>query len=275
MIVRFLDPDFQAAAPGYFPRILPSRGCLLSAELALEKARAKSVVTNFRPDESEPTPPLPAFNFNYKTPSYFFKCEIADKGSSFVSVTFIPGDEARVKVKLLCLTHDSRLRIVSVSLRVIVPDNEVRSVEPQKLLIDEGVVSVHRTDRANRDIEAELGLGIKFGSARGGTKSTKETTIERSGDEVISCDIRGDVDGTAAVWSIKANGTLGIRGNVEQLSFTLRRRPREILYFCSVSAMMEGKNTPITRHVTSGVESRSGFANGKRWASFLTLFRKK
>jgi hypothetical protein len=272
VIFRFLDPDFEAAAPGYFPAIKDT-----SDVVDAERVDAESVVTKFRPDEREPTPPLPAFVIK-ASPTYF-KCEIADKGSSFVSVTFTPGDAdaARVNVKLLCLTHDPRLRIVSVSLRVIVPDNDVRSVEPQKSLIGEGVVSVHRTDRANRDMAAELGLGIKFGNARGETRSTKETIIERTGDEVISCDIRGDVDGNTAVWSIKANGTLGIRGNVEQLSFTLGSPPGEILYFCSVSAMMEGKSTPTTRHVTSGAQSRRlWFASGgKQWASLLRQFSKQ
>src|ERR1700761_8160331 len=156
VVARFLDLDFQAAPPGRFPA---RAGNVLSSE----KANAESVEINFRQDEIEPTPPLPAFN--YETAPSYFKCDIADAGSSFVSVTFIPeqlvipGDTVRVNVKLLCLAHDPRLRIASVSLRVIVPDNEVRSVEPQILSIGEGVVAVHKTYRANMDRAGEFRLG--------------------------------------------------------------------------------------------------------------------
>ncbi|KAH9167534.1 hypothetical protein EDB89DRAFT_1997199 [Lactarius sanguifluus] len=141
-IKTFLDPDFQAAVPGYFP-------AKIGPMSLSEKADAENVVANIQLDESEPAPPLPAFN--YKTAPSYLRCDIADQGSSFVSVTFVPdqlvvpGDAVRVNVKLLCLAHDPRLRIVSVSLRVVVPDNEVRIVEPQKLTIGEGVVVVHRT----------------------------------------------------------------------------------------------------------------------------------
>ena len=94
-----------------------------------EKVDAESVLTNFRPDERGPTPPLPAFK--YETDLAYFKCNIADEGSSFVSVTF-------TQVKLLCLAHDPRLRIVSVSLRVIVPDNEVKVGGTEELVSRRG-----------------------------------------------------------------------------------------------------------------------------------------
>ncbi|KAI9443564.1 hypothetical protein H4582DRAFT_1925739 [Lactarius indigo] len=183
-IETYLSPRFQAAKPGYFSGL----------ELGMsptEKADSESIVTNIQPDESEPTPPLPAFNYN-TAPSYF-KCDIADEGSSFVSVTFtpdqlvIPGDAVRVNVKLLCLAHDPRLRIVSVSLRVVVQYNKVRSVEPQKLTIGEGVVVVHRTDTANTGIAAN----IRLGPAGGDTSSTKVITTQRTGEEAIARDIRG------------------------------------------------------------------------------------
>ncbi len=99
VVVRYLDPDFQAAAPGYF-RL---KDGLMSR--SSEMADAESVVANLRLNESEPTPPLPVFNY-HTAPSYL-KCDIADEGSSFVSVTFtpdqlvIPGDAVRVNVKLL------------------------------------------------------------------------------------------------------------------------------------------------------------------------------
>ena len=265
VVARFLDLDFQAAAPGPFP---PKPGNLLSSE----KADADSVVTNFRQDESESTPPLPVFK--YKTNPTYFKCDIADAGSSFVSVTFtpeqlvIPGDGVRVNAKLLCLAHDPRLRIASISLRVIVPDNYVRSVEPRVLSIGEGVVVVHRTDRTNRDRAGELRLG----TSRGESRRTEETTIQRSGEEAIFCDIRGDLDNNNAVWSIRANGTHGIRGIMEQLSFTLGKQPRDILYICSVSAMMEGESVPITRHVRSGGRSWIKGIGKERWLSFLQYF---
>ena len=264
-VVRFLSPDFQAAAPGHYP---VTCGIMSSSE----KADAESVLTNFRPGERGPTPPLPTFD--YKTPPTYFKCDIADKGSSFVSVTFtpdqlvIPGDAVRVKVKLLCLTHDPRLRIASVSLRVIVPDNVVVWVEPRNLSIGEGVVFVHRTDRANTDRAGELRLG----TGRADVRRTQETTIQRSGEEAIYCDIRGNLDNNDAVWSVKANGSQGIRGNVEQLSFALEREPREILYMCSVSAMMDGESVPITRHVRSGAHSWVRWIGKEGWLSFLHLF---
>jgi hypothetical protein len=260
-----LSLDFQAATPGRYPKTWGNRS-------SSEKVDAESVLTHIRPDESGSTPPLPAFN--YKTAPTYFKCNIADQGSSFVSVTFtpdqlvIPGDAVRVKVKLLCLTHDPRLRIASVSLRVIVPDNEVRDVEPQNLSIGEGVVVVHRTDRANRDRTGELRLGTGRGEAR----TTEETVIQRSGEEAIYCDIRGDLDNNNAVWSVKANGAQGIRGNVEQLSFALGRQPREILYICSVSAMMDGESVPITRHVRSGARSWVRWIGKENWLSFLQHF---
>jgi hypothetical protein len=266
VVVRFLSLDFQAAAPGHYPA---RAGNIPSSE----KGDAESVLTNFRPDECGPTPPLPGFN--HKTAPTYFKCNIADEGSSFVSVTFtpdqlvIPGDLVRVNVKLLCLTHDPRLRIASVSLRVIVPDNDVRSVEPRNLLIGEGVVVVHRTDRANRDRAGELRLG----TGRAETRTTEETIIQRSGEEAIYCDIRGDLDNNNAVWSVKANGSQGIRGNVEQLSFALGRPPREILYMCSVSAMMDGESVPITRHVRSGARSWVRWIGKEYWLSFLQYSR--
>ncbi|KAH9007989.1 hypothetical protein EDB83DRAFT_2323490 [Lactarius deliciosus] len=240
-IKTFLDPDFQAAVPGCFP-------AKIGPMSFSEKADAENVVANIQLDESEPAPPLPAFN--YETAPSYLRCDIADQGSSFVSVTFIPdqlvvpGDAVHVNVKLLCLAHDPRLRIVSVSLRVVVPDNEVRIVEPQKLTIGEGVVVVHRTDTANTGIAAN----IRLGSAGGDTSSTKVITTQRTGEEAISRDIRGDVDRNNAVWSIKDNGAQGIRGNVEELSFTLERQPGEFLCICSVSAMMEDGRM-ITRHI--------------------------
>src|SRR6266702_2566015 len=266
VVARYLDPDFQAATPGYFPA---RDGTNL--RLPSEMVDVEGTVTDIRLDESEPTPPLPAFN--HKTPPSYLKCDIADQGSSFVSVTFtpdqlvIPGDAVHVHVKLLCLTHDPRLRIASVSLRVVVPDSEVRSVEPQKLLIGEGVVVVHRTDRANRDRAAE----VRLGTARRETTRTEETITQRSGEEAISCDIRGDVDRNNAVWSIKANGTQGIRGSVEQLSLTLWRPPREILCICSVSAMMDD-GSMITRHVRSGARSWIRGIGMGPWLSLWRLF---
>ncbi|KAH8981878.1 hypothetical protein EDB92DRAFT_1896123 [Lactarius akahatsu] len=267
-IKTYLDPRFQAAQPGYFRglELGPGMSCIDS-----EKTDAESIAANVQLDESEPTPPLPAFK--YKTAPSYFRCDIADQGSSFVSVTFIPdqlvipGDTVRVNVKLLCLTHDPRLRIVSVSLRVVVPDNEVRSVEPQKLSIGEGVVVVHRTDTANTGIAAN----VRLGSAGGDTSSTKVITTQRTGEEAIARDIRGDVDRNNAVWSIKDNSAQGIRGNVEELSFTLERQPGEILCICSVSAMMED-GSMITRHVRSGARSWiRGIGRGP-WLSFLQLF---
>ncbi len=266
VVVRFLHPGFQAAAPGYF------RGRSGNVSRS-EKADAESVVTNTQLDESEPTPDLPAFN--HKTAPTYLRCNIADEGSSFVSVTFtpdqlvIPGHVVRVNVKLLCLTHDPRLRIASVSLRVVVPDNQVRSVEPQKLLIDEGVMAVRRTDRTNRNDTA----GLVLGPARLGTGVTTDTAIDRAWDDAISFDIRGGVDHNNAVWSIKDNGAQGIRGNVEQLSFTLWEPPRQILCMCSVSAMMEGGSVPITRHVRSGARAWIRGIGAWRWFSFLQLFR--
>ena len=265
MVARFLDLDFQAAAPGRFP-------AREGKKLYPEKADAESIETNFRQDESGPAPPLPAFK--YKTDPTYFKCDIADAGSSFVSVTFtpdelvIPGDAVRVNVKLLCLAHDPRLRIASVSLRVIVPDNEVRSVEPRILSIGEGVVVVHRTNRANMDRAGELRLG----TGRGETRRTEESVIQSSGEEAVSCDIRGDLDNNNAVWSIRTNGAQGIRGNVEQLSFTLGRHPCEFLYICSVSAIMDGQSVPITRHVRSGARSWVKGIGKTRWLSFLQYF---
>jgi hypothetical protein len=265
VVVRFLSLDFQDAA-GYYPM---TRGDISPSE----KVDAESILTNIRLDESGPTPPLPAFN--YKTSPTYFKCDIADQGSSFVSVTFtpdqlvIPGDFVHVNVKLLCLTHDPRLRIASVSLRVIVPDNDVRIVEPRNLSIGEGVVVVHRTDRANRDRAGE----VRLGTGRAETRTTEETIIQLSGEEAIYCDIRGDLDNNNAVWSVKANGSQGIRGNVEQLSFALGRQPREILYICSVSAMMDGESVPITRHVRSGARSWVRWIGKENWLSFLQYFR--
>ncbi|KAI9447001.1 hypothetical protein BJY52DRAFT_391703 [Lactarius psammicola] len=247
-IKRYLNPNFQAAPPGYFPA--KSGNVPFS-----ERADAESVVSDIQLDECEPTPPLPAFNYN--TAPTYLKCDIANEGSSFVSVIFtsdklvIPGDVVHVNVTLRCLTHDPRLRISSVSLRVIVPNNEVRSVEPRRLLISEGVVVGHRTDRANGDRVAEPGLGMAWHE----TRRTEETITQRSGEEGISCDIRGDVDRNNAVWSIKTNGAQGIHGNVEQLSFILGGPPREILCICSVSAMMDGESKPITRRVRSGAHS--------------------
>ncbi len=140
-------------------------------------------------------------------------------------------------------------------------------MEPQQFLIGEGVVVVHRTDRANWDRAANL----RVGTAGGETRRTEETITQRSGEEAISCDIRGDVDRNNAVWSIKANGAQGIRGNVEQLTFTLGRPPREILCICSVSAMMDD-GSMITRHVRSGARSWiQGIGKGP-WLSFLQLF---
>ena len=269
VIVRFLSLDFQAAAPGYY------REESSSFDIAPERERvdAESILTNIQLDESGPIPPLPAFDF--ETAPTYFKCDIADQGSSFVSVTFtpdrlvIPGDAVHVKVKLLCLTHDPRLRIASVSLRVIVPDNEVKWVEPRNLSIGEGVVVVHRTDRANTDRAGELRLG----TGRAEIRRTEETTIQRSGEEAIYCDIRGDLDNNNAVWSVKANGSQGIRGNVEQLSFALERKPREILYMCSVSAMMDGESVPITRHVKSGARSWIRWIGKEAWVSVLQHYR--
>ena len=265
VVVRFLNIDFQAAAPGHFPI---KWGVMSSSE----KADAESVLTNDLPDEREPPPPLPAFD--YKTPPTYFKCDIADKGSSFVSVTFnpdqlvIPGDAFRVKVKLLCLAHDPRLRIASVSLRVVVPDNVVGWVEPRNMSIGEGVVVVHRTHRANTYRGGEL----RFGTGRAEIRRTEETTIQRSGEEAIYYDIRGDLDNNNAVWSIKANGSQGIRGNVEQLSFALEWEPREILFMCSVSAMMDGESVPITRHFRSGARSWVRCFGKEGWLSFLHFF---
>ena len=237
-----------------------------------EKVDAEGILANIRPDESGPTPPLPAFN--YRTAPTYFKCDIADQGSSFVSVTFtpdqlvIPGDAFRVKVKLLCLAHDPRLRIVSVSLRVVVPNNVVKWVEPRNLSIGEGVVVVHRTDTANTARAGELRLGTGHAEIR----RTEGTTIQRSGEEAIYFDIRGDLDNNNAVWSVKANGYHGIRGTVEQLSFALGWEPRKILYTCSVSAMMDGESVPITRHVWSGARSWVRWFGKEGWLSFLHLF---
>src|SRR6266702_6629004 len=96
----YLDPDFQAATPGY----IPARDGT-NLRFPSEMVDVEGTVTDIRLDESESTPPLPAFN--YKTPPSYLKCDIADEGSSFVSVTFtpdqlvIPGDAVRVNVKLL------------------------------------------------------------------------------------------------------------------------------------------------------------------------------
>ena len=269
VVVRFLCLDFQAAAPGHYDPVI--RGDMSSSE----KVDAESVLTNFRPEECGPTPPLPAFK--YETDLAYFKCDIADEGSSFVSVTFthdqlvIPGagDAVRIKVKLLCLAHDPRLRIVSVSLRVIVPDNEVKWVEPRNLSVGEGVVLVHRTDTANTARTGELTLGMGHAEIR----KTKGTTIQRSGEEAIYFDIRGDLDNNNAVWSVRANGAQGIRGTVEQLSFALGRRPREFLYMCSVSAMMDGESVPITRHVKSGARSWIRWIGKEAWVSVLQHYR--
>ena len=209
-------------------------------------------------------------------------CKIADKGSSFVSVTFtpddwrlaIPGDPVRVNVKLFCVAHNPLLRITSVSLKIIVPSDNVRSVEPQNLSNGERVVSVQRTEKVNRGMTGGLGIGIKFGKAWWKARGTKETVIQRTGEEAISFDIQGDVVGDTALWSVRNNGALGIHGKVEGLSFTLGMPPGEILYSCSVSAQMDGESTVITRHVTSKAQSRSlfpRFANGKQWLSFLGL----
>ena len=263
-----MSRHFQATAPGYYP-ITIAQGHRPSEE----NADAESVLTNFRPDEYGPTPPLPAFKYEI-APTYF-KCNIADEGSTFVSVTFtpdklvIPGDAVPVKVKLLCLTHDPRLRIASVSLRVIVPDNEVKWVEPRNLSVGEGVVLVHRTDTANTARAGELRLGTGHAEIR----RTEETTIQRSGEEAIYFDIRGDLDNNNAVWSVKANGAQGIRGSVEQLSFALGRQPREILYMCSVSAMMDGESVPITRHVRSGARSWIRWIGKEAWVSLLQHYR--
>ena len=265
VLVRFLSLDFQAAAPGHYPATWDDMS-------SSEKADAESILTNFQPDESGPTPPLPVFK--YETAPTYFKCDIADEGSSFVSVTFtpdqlvIPGD-VPVKVKLLCLTHDPRLRIASVSLRVMVPDNVVKWVEPRNLSIGEGVIVVHRTDRANTDRAGELRLGMTHAEIR----RTQETTIQRSGEEAIYCDIRGDLDNNNAVWSVKANGSQGIRGTLEQLSFALGKEPREILYMCSVSAMMDGESVPITRHFRSGARSWVRWIGKEAWVSLLEHFR--
>ncbi len=56
--------------------------------LSDEKADVERVLTNVQLDESEPTPPLPAFN--HETAPSYLKCDIADQGSSFVSITFTP-----------------------------------------------------------------------------------------------------------------------------------------------------------------------------------------
>ncbi len=266
VVVRFLDHDFRATALGC---LRAKKGGILPSE----KADAERVLADTQLDEGKPTPPLPAFN--YKTTPSSLTCNIADKEASFVSVTFtpdplvIPGDAVRVNVELFCQleAHDPRLRITSVSLRVVVPDNEVRSVEPRKLLINKGVVDVRRTDRADGNGTAEL----VFGPARVGTGGTKETTIERSGEEAIYRVIQGGVVQNNAVLSIKDNSARGICNDVEQLSFTLGRQPREILCICSVSAMVDGDSVPITRHVRSGARSWIRGIGMGPWLSFLQL----
>ena len=104
-------------------------------------------------------------------------------------------------------------------------------------------------------------------------RKTKGTTIQRSGEEAIYFDIRGDLDNNNAVWSVKANGSQGIRGTVEQLSFALGRQPREFLYMCSVSAMMDGESVPITRHVKSGARSWIRWIGKEAWVSLLQHYR--
>ncbi|KAI9447275.1 hypothetical protein BJY52DRAFT_1216311 [Lactarius psammicola] len=91
-IKKYLGPDFQAAPPGYFPM---KWGNMPFSE----RADAESVVSDIQLDESEPNPPLPAFD--YKTAPTYLKCDIANEGSSFVSVILtpdqlvIPGDASQ------------------------------------------------------------------------------------------------------------------------------------------------------------------------------------
>ncbi|KAH8986265.1 hypothetical protein EDB86DRAFT_2259294 [Lactarius hatsudake] len=178
--------------------------------------------------ERAPTPPL--FPYDYKTRPSYLKCGIADGGSSHVSVIFaptqavIPGDPVRVEVTLTCITHSPGLRIVSVTLGVTVPGDEVKDLAPSpgNPLIKTVGTDVRRTDKTIRESSGGLVVGpVQFGEQEAG-------------------------------WSIKANSTGNIHGTIlGQLSFTLGRQPREILSSCLVTAEMDNGQR-ITRRVESG-----------------------